>query len=149
MLKKVIFVFILFVDSAAACSCIGLSLVEKFESANRVFTGELIQTGTIPETGKFEETYDIEDLEMKSGVFQVIKTYKGSHSRIVEVKTAPWTASCGVPLYMGRTYIIFQDVSGIIELCGGSMPIEKEDIQIMDPVFIDAAERASYNKQLE
>ncbi len=104
-----VFVLLVPVPPASACSCADAPVAAHLQNATVAFVGRAEDTKEAPE-----------GLVTR---FRVTTVYKGKPVGDAEVTTADNEAACGVPFVEGRTYAVFaQDQAGTLTttLCAGT-----------------------------
>ncbi|MFD0694488.1 hypothetical protein ACFQZT_10335 [Paenibacillus sp. GCM10027628] len=104
-------------NKAFACSCAGVSVAERLNRSNAVFTGEVIGIGRSVngEIGKLREY-----------TFQVRKSWKGATDKQITIYSYDGSeASCGYSFDKRQTYLVYAYTgkNGLLEtnLCSGNL----------------------------
>jgi len=114
--SRIIISFVFFVSAKSlACSCVPFNFEDQVRSSEVIFIANLKSASiAVEKEGEYEWPY-------VEGIFDVEKTYKGSVSGEVKVKTGFGGGDCGVPFTIGRTYAIFTSKENMtIGICDGS-----------------------------
>ena len=115
------FYFLIHLSSAVACSCIFLTLHEQFHNAQHVFIGRI--TGV----QATEHRADHPQWRGMLGTFQVLHNFKGHPETLKYIETGLGPSDCGISLAVGRTYLLFADKMGSVDICSGSRVFDPED----------------------
>lgn len=105
----VVFIVLVPVVPAGACSCADVPMIQHLQEATAVFVGRAEGTSEGP-AGLITR-------------FLVTAVYKGASGRHVDVTTPGDEAACGVPFFEGRTYAVFAHAQGgslTTTLCAGT-----------------------------
>ncbi|BAN35231.1 hypothetical protein SCD_n01405 [Sulfuricella denitrificans skB26] len=105
---------LIWIPSASACSCIQLTLKEKYQMAEHVFVGRITKTGEIKSRSVNPNWSGV------SGEFKTLQTLKGNPTLLQHIETGHGRGGCGVTLTVGQTYLFFIDKSGSVDICTGS-----------------------------
>lgn len=100
-----------------ACTCRDLNFVEKIELAENIVVATLIEARYV------EANPDTAFAKLK-----IEESLKGAKRGTIEVHTYNPDAGCGLPLELGRVYILFVGrESDEVSVCGGSARLESYD----------------------
>lgn len=104
-----------------ACSCAQRSPEERFDSADAVFAGQVVDKNQIP------NGYNV--------VFNVYRYWKGlsENDKVVAVWTVSSSASCGYEFQEGEEYLAYASNGGgslEVGLCGGTQPLAGADNEL-------------------
>ncbi|NVK87739.1 MAG: hypothetical protein HWE13_06415 [Gammaproteobacteria bacterium] len=106
MRKLIIFsIFLLFVDAALACSCMGSPKEKQLEYADVVFLGIAKNSGSITTTEKIGPREYTGTKNETS--FSVEEVFKGQLKPSFKIYSEEDSAACGVNFKEGKTYIVF------------------------------------------
>ena len=110
-----------FIDSAFACSCITrTTLAEHVSAANYIFIGRVVAV---------HEIKSLPDMPSWGGVrvkFELQETIKGTRPYPKSLTTGYGSGDCGVPMFVGTSYIFFASPNGAIDICSGTKSYIKE-----------------------
>ena len=107
-------------SNSYACDCKQSYFADRFSNAENIYTAKLSSATVVkPDKGK-ERSY-------VEGTFQVIETYKGNPKPIMKLKTGIDSGACGIPMTVGRAYIIFQRNNEHISTCDGTATVNPYD----------------------
>ena len=100
-----------------ACTCRDLNFVEKIELAENIVVATLI-----------EARYVEADPGTAFAKLKIEESLKGTKRGMIEVHTYNPDAGCGLPLELGRAYILLVGrESDVVGVCGGSARLESYD----------------------
>lgn len=114
------------VADASACSCITrTTLDEQFSHARYVFVGRVLSR---------EEIASRDEPKGRPGVvakFQLLEVLKAKHPPTPKVVTGVGSGDCGVPIFLGMSYVFFVGPQGEIDICSGTRPYVRgnEDLE--------------------
>lgn len=110
------FLAVIFNTSSFACSCLPQDLGEKFEDYDKIFSARLNSAIVVSGEEKWGQV---------EGVFQVVETFKGELeiNQKVKLKSNFGVGGCGVPMTVGRKYIILSSEDSI-NICTGTNTID-------------------------
>jgi len=113
--------FVILVPSTAfACSCVAISVADSVEGADLVVKGSIEDRDEGPpkiiQSSGDPVTYTV----------AVADVFKGESGPVTKVESAAESASCGLQVEVGRSYVIFAHARGDgsyeANLCGGTSP---------------------------
>jgi hypothetical protein len=100
---------------AHACSCIKrLTTKDHYSAATYVFVGRVVAIREI------KSRADIPDWGGVAAEFQLIEVLKGPHPFLSGVETGYGHGDCGVPMFVGVSYVFFARAKGEIDICSGT-----------------------------
>ncbi len=131
-------------DPAYACSCVAQTRKQHFKDADVVFKGKLIRS-----VGKVDGEGNT-GIEKVTYIFKQNRAYKGKVRFRQKVRTSGSSASCGLRLATGKTYLVYaqrpepgKDTVAarkraakkplLIDLCGGTRKVKSADRSPADP----------------
>ena len=103
-----------------ACDCMQTNIADRFSNTENIYMAEL-RSATVVEHDNDNEWRYVE------GTFQVVETYKGNPKPIMKLKTGIDFGACGIPMTVGRAYLIFQGNNEHIYTCGGTTTVNPYD----------------------
>lgn len=121
---------LLFVDTAAACTCFGQRQQEGFHPCMTYWRADAVFTGQVVEISFARLDADGKPARFSEKVvhFTVEKAFKGVEGRTIEIVTNPNSASCGYNFKQGERYFVYagRDKDGKLKesLCGPTVPLE-------------------------
>ncbi|MDH3893933.1 MAG: hypothetical protein OES78_05170 [Chromatiales bacterium] len=117
LLAAAMILFFAIAPQSFACTCRDLSIVEKIELAENIVVATLIEARYV------EANPDTAFAKLK-----IEESLKGTKRGTIEVHTYNPDAGCGLPLELGRVYILFVSrESDDVSVCGGSARLESYD----------------------
>lgn len=96
MKKYTIIIFFLLNSYQFACSCMYVPLKKQYNSADVIFIGKVVEISRI---GNVKREYKF--------IFEVIKSYKGIHTKNIAVKTGSGSGDCGYGFHYGKIYLVY------------------------------------------
>ena len=117
---KIIFSILLFLPSYSfACSCLHQPLSKHVAGAKNIYVGVLTSSRIVEAKSDKEWPY-------VEGTIKVETTIKGSPEKLETVRTGFGGGDCGIPMIVGRAYVIFfENEQHHIGSCGASGLIER------------------------
>ncbi len=101
-------------SQSLACSCLQASLEEQFALADFVILGRVSAASQLNRSMEWSSA-DRVDVEVTP-----YEAFKGNLDSMPPLHTAVSSASCGVEMTVGHTYLLFFMEDGRIGLCSGS-----------------------------
>ena len=104
-----------FMGNASACSCLGSShLQAKFNSAEYVFVAQVLSKADVASR---EEPLGSPGVLVRLRLGEV---FKATLPAPAHVTTGMGSGDCGVPIFLGLSYVFFVDKLGQIDICSGT-----------------------------
>lgn len=114
-----------FSGSAFGCSCIArTTLREHFVDAKHVVVGRVVATTEV------NSRLSAPGWGGVAASFQLIEVVKGPDQRPSQVVTGHGSGDCGVPISVGISYIFFISAEGEVDICSGTRPYVKGNVQL-------------------
>ncbi|WP_171652592.1 stalk domain-containing protein [Paenibacillus foliorum] len=97
-----------------ACSCISLTLEQKIERAEQIFTGKVVGI------------WHNKKLDQAKVEFEVTSIYKGDVPSVTHVFSSTISTKCGISFQFGKSYLVFKNSDGTTSFCSGTGAINDE-----------------------
>jgi len=119
MFKNILFFLMLVPSYSFACSCLHQPLSKHVADAKSIYVGVLTSSKIIEAKSDKEWPY-------VEGSISVETIIKGSPKKIEKVRTGFGGGDCGIPMTIGRAYVIFfENEQYHIGSCGASGQIQR------------------------
>jgi len=114
---------LLVAPAAQACSFESSTLEQKIDSAQIIFIARITEAAEVPNTPQGAASFETPPVRAR---FQVLDAIKGDPTKIEFLRSGYGGGDCGIPLLVGRRYLVYTGVGGQIFLPDGSGDVTPE-----------------------